>query len=181
MPAAAALLMEDETILRLFPVLRRAWSLKGEQAPLGISGRNAKRVLFGAINVRTGHRITMIATAMTGGGFQDFLHLLKRRYPRKPIYVLLDGGSAHISPLSQNLARELNMKLVWLPKQCPELNCMDHLFKEVKAHISANHQYKTIETHALYAEKYLMELTNKEALKKAGILSKNFWLKSFFK
>ena len=48
MPGEAALLMEDETILRLFPVLRRAWALRGQQAVVPITGRNAKRVLFGA-------------------------------------------------------------------------------------------------------------------------------------
>jgi hypothetical protein len=35
----------DETILRLFPVLRRSWSRQGEQARVPITGRNAKRVL----------------------------------------------------------------------------------------------------------------------------------------
>jgi hypothetical protein len=68
--------------------------------------------------------------------------------------------------------------LVWLPKQCPELNAMDHLFKEVKAHISANYQYSSIDEHAEYAENYILKLTNKQALTKAGILSKNFWLKN---
>ena len=60
MPEGAVLLMEDETILRLFPVLRRAWSLRGHQAVVPITGRNAKRVLFATINdVRTGHRICL--------------------------------------------------------------------------------------------------------------------------
>jgi hypothetical protein len=35
------LLFEDETVLRLFPVLRRAWALQGEQAKVAITGRNA--------------------------------------------------------------------------------------------------------------------------------------------
>jgi len=46
MAAGDVLLMEDETILRLFPILRRAWSLRGEQAVVPITGRNAKCVLF---------------------------------------------------------------------------------------------------------------------------------------
>lgn len=49
------LLFEDETIIRLFPNLRRSWSMRGEQANIGVSGQNARRVLFGAINMRTGH------------------------------------------------------------------------------------------------------------------------------
>ncbi len=51
------LLIEDETIVRLFPPLRFAWAMKGNQAQVRITGCNAKRVLFGAINPRTGHRV----------------------------------------------------------------------------------------------------------------------------
>lgn len=181
MPTSAVLLFEDETILRLFPVLRRAWSLSGEQATVAVTGRNAKRVLFGSINLRTGHHIVMQHPGMNQQGFQDFLRQLRRCYPGRPIWLLLDGSSAHKASKTQALAKALNIELVWLPKQCPELNAMDHLFKEVKANISANHQYPDIDQHAACAENYIRQLTNKQALKKAGILSKNFWLKAFFK
>ncbi|MDB6123044.1 MAG: hypothetical protein JWQ71_2037 [Pedosphaera sp.] len=39
---------------RLLPELRRAWSLCGEQARVSITGQNARCVLFGTINPRTG-------------------------------------------------------------------------------------------------------------------------------
>lgn len=178
MPLSAVLLFEDETVLRLFPVLRRAWSLSGKQAIVGISGRNAKQVLFGAINLRTGHHIVMQYSKMNQAGFQTFLQVLHRCYPRREIWLVLDEGTAHTAPQSQALAEELNIKLIWLPKQCPELNGMDHLFKELKADISANYQYGNIEEHTALAENYIRKLTNKQALKRAGILSKNFWLKN---
>lgn len=177
MRPSAVLLGEDETLLRLFPVLRRAWALSGQQATVGVTGHNARRVLLGAINVRTGHRITLRCTNLSGDGFRDFLQLLRHRYPGRPIYLLLDGSSLHSSPKSKAVAAALDIELVELPKQCPELNCMDHLFREVKAHVSANYQHSDIDQHAQLAEDYLLKLTNKEALKKAGILSKNFWLK----
>jgi DDE superfamily endonuclease len=179
MPLSAVLLFEDETIVRLFPVLRRAWSLSGEQATVGITGQNAKRVLFGTINMRTGHRIVMQHSKMNQEGFQAFLHVLHRCYPGREIWLLLDEGTAHTAPQSQALALQLNIYLIWLPKQCPELNAMDHLFKEVKADISANYQYQHIDEHAAYAQDYILKLTDKQALKKAGILSKNFWLKKY--
>jgi len=49
MPPSAVLLFEDETVLRLFPVLRRAWSAKGEQGVVAITGRNAKRVCLASL------------------------------------------------------------------------------------------------------------------------------------
>ena len=181
MPSSAVLLFQDEIILRLFPVLRRAWSLRGEQAKVGITGRNAKRVLFGAINLRTGHRIVMQYSGLNQQGFQAFLRLLRRFYPGRPICLLLYEATAHTAPKSQSLAEALSITLIWLPKQCPELNAMDHLWKELKADISANYQYQSIEQHADVAKEYTLILTKKQALKRAGILSKNFWLKAFVK
>ena len=177
MDDSAVILFEDETIVRLFPVLRRAWSLSGEQAIVSITGHNAKRVLFSAINVHSGHRIVTPYPALRQSGFQEFLQLLRRSYPQRTIAILLDAASAHKAPKSQALARTLNIELIWLPKQCPELNAMDHLFKALKASISANHQYKNIDQHAAYAQNYILQLSNKQARTLAGILSKNFWLR----
>lgn len=181
MPANAVLLFEDETILRLFPVLRRAWALCGEPVKVAISGRNAKRVLFGTINPRTGHRILMRSPNMRQESFQAFLRLLRRSYPGRQIWLLLDEASGHTAPKSQSLAIELDIELVWLPKQCSELNAMDQLWRDLKGNISANYQYAEIDEHTDFAEQWVMALTATQALRKAGVLSKNFWLKSFLK
>lgn len=175
------MLFEDEVIVRLFPVLRRAWSLKGEQARVSISGKNAKQALFGTINPRTGHRVLMRYPALNQAGFQAFLRLLCRRYPGRTIWLLLDAATAHTTPKSQQLARQLGIELLWLPKQCPEFNAMDHLWKELRADVSANYQYQDVDEHAVFAELYTLSLSNQQALKRAGILSENFWLKSFLK
>jgi hypothetical protein len=173
------LLFEDETILRLFPVLRRAWSLRGEQAIVPITGSNAKRVLFGTINPRTGHRIVLCRPNMRQEHFQAFLRLLHQSYLGREIWLLLDEAPCHIAPKSQALAEDLNIVLIWLPKQCSELNAMDQLWRELKDNISANYQFKDIEEHAAMAEQWILSLSKSEALVKAGVLSKNFWLQSF--
>jgi hypothetical protein len=46
------LLAEDETDVRLFPPLRAGWAKRGEQVRVPLSGRNALRVIFGALNLR---------------------------------------------------------------------------------------------------------------------------------
>ena len=179
MPAGAVLLFEDETILRLFPVLRRAWSLRGQQARVPITGRNAKQVLFGAINIRTGHRILMRRANMQHEHFRDYLRLLRQCYPGRSIWLLLDEAPSHTAPKSEALAKEMNIELVYLPKQCSELNAMDQLWRELKADISANYQFKTIDEHAAFAERWVLSLSKAEALGKASVLSKSFWLQSF--
>ena len=179
MAADSVLLMEDETILRLFPILRRAWSLRGEQAIVPITGRNAKRVLFATINLRTGHRICLRATNMRQENFHALLREVRRRYKQRSVWMLLDEAPCHLAAQSQRLAALLDIHLVWLPKQCSELNAMDQLWKELKGKVSANYQFSRIEEHADYAEAWLFKLTDQDALRKASVLSKSFWLQSF--
>lgn len=164
--------------MRLLPVLRRAWSVRGEQAKVPISGRNAKQVLFATINPRTGHRVVLRRPNMRQANFQDFLRLLRRSYPGRQIWLLLDAAPCHTAPKSQRLAAALNIKLLWLPKQCSELNAMDQLWRGLKNSISANHQFKDIKEHAAWAQTWVLSLTRSEALLRAGIFSEDFWLRS---
>ena len=72
----------DWTLLRLFPPLRATWALVGTQAVVPITGANAKRVLFGAIDLRTAHRIVLIRRHAGQADAQAFLSELRRRYRR---------------------------------------------------------------------------------------------------
>lgn len=172
------LLFEDETILRFLPPLRHQWAYKGEQALVPITGHNAKHGLFGVINLKTGHRIVLRRHKQRQEDFHAFLQLLRTRYRNQPLALLLDRASCHAAAKSQSLAVQLTIKLIWLPKQWSELNGMDHLWKELKRRIASNRQFQTIAQQAEYAEAWLLGLSNREALRKAGVLSKNFWLRN---
>jgi transposase len=173
------LLFTDWTLLRLFPPLRASWARVGQQALVPVTGRNAQRVLFGAINVRTGHRVVLCRQQAGGVDARLFLTKLRRHYGRaRTIWLLLDRAAAHTDAKTMQLAADLRMKLVWLPKQASELNAMDQLWKELKRLVAANRQASHIENLAQQAEDWLLSLTPHEALSKASILSPNFWLKN---
>jgi transposase len=173
----AVILFEDETTLRWFPPLRGMWARRGEQAEVPITGQNAKRVLFGAINFRTGHRVILRRPKTRQADFQEFLRLLRRRYGGRPLYLLLDKAPCHDTKGSRALAARLGIELVWLPRQCSELNAMDHLWKPVKGRVSANWQWATVDEHADQAERWVLGLSDRQALRSAGILSEDFWLR----
>jgi hypothetical protein len=178
MPARAVLLFSDATILRWFPPLRYVWAFRGEQAQVKITGQNAKRILFGTINPRTGHRVVLRRPRQRQEDFQAFLRELRRRYPGRRIWLLLDKAPCQKAIRSQQLAARLEIVPLWLPKQCPELNAEDHLWKELKRLIAANRQFPTVDKEADSAEHWLLGLSPTEALRKAGILSDDFWLKT---
>jgi transposase len=176
-PRYAVKLAEDETDLRLFPPLRSGWARRGQPAPVPISGGNAKRVLFGALNLRTGHRVFLVRRQQRGVDQQAFLQEVRRHYPGRHVALLLDEDSSHTAGASQELAGELDIELLWLPKRSPHLNPMDHLWRHGKEVKSANHQYGSIEVQAERFIAYLGGLSRQEALRKAGVLSEDFWLK----
>lgn len=169
-------LVADETILRLFPPLPMAWALAGEQAVVPISGHNARRVLYAAVNVRTGHRVLHRGKTMRQGEFHAFLQAIRRAYRGRRVWLLLDRHGSHGPAASRKLADSLDVELLALPRQCPELNPVDHLWKKARKTISANRPFASIDDHAEAVEDWITGLTRRQTLRKAGILSKNFWL-----
>ena len=177
--AGDVLLCMDWTLLRLFPPLRATWALTGTQAVVPITGANAKRVLFGAIDLRTAHRIVLIRRHARQADAQAFLGELRRRYRRAgQIWLLADRASAHTAPQTLALAAQLRIRFLWLPKQAPELSPMDQLWRELKRLIAANRQAKSIDALAADAAAWLLTLTPQPARRKAAMTSKRFWLKS---
>src|SRR5437660_128472 len=154
----------------------RAWA---EQAVVPITGANAQRVLFGALNVCTGYRVVLIGKKAGGADTRAFFTELRRRYWQAGrIWLLLDRASAHTDRKTVALAAELSIELVWLPKQWPELNAMDQLWKELKRLIAANRQATSIHELTEQAAQGVLGLSKQEALRKAGVLSPNFWLRN---
>lgn len=143
-----------------------------------ISGRNARRVVFGALNLRTGRRLLEVWDRQRQEEFQMFLDLLHDRYRGRGVGLLLDEDSSHTAEASQSLADDLDVELLWLPTRMPKLNPVDHLWGHAKGRVSANKQHETIEEHVDRFVLHVEGLSPQQALQRAGVLSQNFWLKS---
>jgi transposase len=115
------------------------------------------------------------------GWFREFLRVIRRAYPGRAVRVVLDAAGSHTAPKTLALAAGLGVNFLWLPKQWSELNAMDQLWKELKSDVSANRQYPTVDEQADWAERFILGLSPRQALKKAGILSGDFWLKDLCK
>jgi transposase len=171
-------LCTDWTLLRLFPPLRAAWALAGQQAQVPITGTNAKRVLFGAIDIHTAHRVVLVRRQAGQLDAQAFLAELRRRYRRAgQIWLLADRASAHTAYKTMALAEQLRIRWLWLPKQSPELSPMDQLWRDLKRLVAANRQADSIDTLASQAIHWVLTLTPRQARCKAGMDSRNFWLR----
>jgi len=140
-----------------------------------LAGWNARRVVFGAMNLRTGARVLLPRARGRSGDFRAFLGAVRWRYRGWHVALLLDGDPCHTARAS--LREADGMTLLWLPKRAPELNPMDTLWGQAKDVISANTRYRTIEAQVDRFLDYLAGLSNDEALHTSGALSQDFWLK----
>jgi hypothetical protein len=170
-------LAEDETDLLLFPPLRSCWALRGQPAVVRLCGWNARRVIFGTMNLCTGSRLFLSREHAQADDFLDFLDLIHDRYRGWHVVLVLDEDPSHTAEESLGWADEYDIDLLWLPKRCPELNPLDTLWGQGKDRISANRQDATIDDQVDRFLVHLQSLSGAEALRTTGVLSGHFWLK----
>jgi len=171
------LLALDETDLLLLPPLRAGWARRGQPAPVPISGQNARRTVFGSLNLRTGHALFLSQPHQCAKNFQAFLKLIHQHYRGWPVALLLDENSCHTAQGSLRLAQGLGIQLLWLPKRSPHLNPVEHLWREAKGVLCANYQDACLDHQGGSFIDYLQSLSATQRLRKAGVLSKKFWLR----
>jgi transposase len=176
LPERSVVLFEDETDMVLFPKLQAGWALRGEPARVVLCGANARRVVFGALNIMTGHRLFLSTRRQRAVEFQEFLRLVHAHYRGWRVALILDEDSSHTAKATQALAEELHIELQWLPVRAPELNPLERLWRDGKKRLLANRQYASIEEQTERFKSDLVGLSPQEALIKAGVLSGNFWL-----
>jgi hypothetical protein len=169
-------LCEDETILREFPPLRACWGKVGEAIEVPITGSNARRVVFGALNPFTGSRLCMAARRNSGVAFREFLAVIRATYKRWEVLLILDRASSHTAKATATLAAALRIRFAWLPTACPELNPMEPLWGDGKQHVCANRAPEDLDQQADRFMAHLCGLSNTDALRRAGVLSGKYWL-----
>ena len=92
------------------------------------------------------------------------------------IVLFEDRGSPHTAEASLELAFNLGIELRFLPRATPELNAMDHLWRHMKGRSLANQSTQSIDESTNTACQDIFNMSPRERLRKAGILSGNFWL-----
>jgi transposase len=171
------LLAQDETDLLLLPPLRAGWARRGQPAPVPLSGQNARRTVFGSLNLRTGHALFLAQKHKRAKNFQAFLKLIHGHYRGWSVALLLDENSCHTAQGSLRLAHALGIQLVWLPKRSPHLNPVEHLWRDAKGVVCANYQDASLDLQVGSFVDYLQNLSATQRLHKAGVFSKDFWLR----
>src|SRR5262249_59849121 len=127
-------------------------------------------------NVKSGDVALLITEEWVNETHQAFLAMIRSHWRGWNPVLFEDRASQHKSPSSLALAEELGIEVRFLPRATPELNAMDHLWRHAKRETQGNRPPQSIDESAMDACEYLLDLSPRERLRQAGVLSGNFWL-----
>jgi transposase len=168
--------MLDETIITETPPLYAAYGRVGQQTCVPITGSRAKRIIHGALSILTGEVLLFITEQWDEVTHQYFLELVRAHWRGWRIILFEDRGSPHTAEESLATAASLGIEVRLLPRACPELNAMDHLFRFVKTKAVSNRPTRSVDDSAMAACRHIYRLSHPIRLVRAGVLSGNFWL-----
>jgi transposase len=167
----------DETTLREFPPLRSGWARRGEQATVTISGRNARRVVHGALNIVTGELIRVVRERSRGADSAALVAAVAARTAAGTSLLVWDNAPPHQTRLARETAEATGIAVVPLPYRSPELMPCEDIWRELKRTVAANRAYTDVDELAQRGVGWLDDHTPDELLRIAGLQSSKFdWL-----
>ena len=152
---------QDETEFHLYPYLVAIWCVVGSPQPQVLTpGKNQKRVLYGGLNLKTGHLTGHWATSKSGTHFVDYLEALLKAYPKERILMIADNGSFHHTKkveayLEQHQDR---LEVKWLPPYCPDLNDIERTWRRLKASHASNFLFNSLDELVANVQKGIEEM-----------------------
>ena len=116
----------------------KCWQTKGKKGTIMLPSNTWRRriTILWAINVLDSTKLTSIVTEDNCDRemAQALLREVRKDYlDWKEIVIIKDNASYHHATEVQELAKELNIRIVFLPAYCPNLNLIERIWKFMKS------------------------------------------------
>jgi hypothetical protein len=143
------LLYGDESEALTHPYLARAWARRGADLRVPAPGQAKKVAMMGSLDHVTRQLIVHTSPTKRSSDFVAHLEQLDSLYaPKpgramKPVVIVEDNGPIHVSKLTLAAleARRHWLTVEWLPKYAPELNDIEVVWHDLKAHHLAHQTF----------------------------------------
>jgi hypothetical protein len=143
------LLYGDESEALTHPYLARAWAKSGADLRVPAPGQAKKVAMLGSLDHVTRRLIVHTSPTKRSSDFVAHLEQLDHFYgpipgrPAKPVVLVEDNGPIHVSKtsLAALAARAHWLAVEWLPKYAPELNDIEGVWRDLKAHHLAHQTF----------------------------------------
>lgn len=143
------LLFADESEALTHPYLARAWARRGADLRVPAPGQAKKVAMMGALDHAARRLLVHTSKTKRSADFIALLEMLDSLYgprpglPIKPVVIVLDNGPIHVSKATRAAlaARAHWLTVEWLPKYAPELNDIEVVWHDLKAHHLAHQTF----------------------------------------
>ena len=143
------LLYGDESEALTHPYLARAWAKSGADLRVPAPGQAKKVAMLGSLNHVMHELIVHTSPTKRSSDFVAHLEQIDELYgpmpgrASKPVVLVEDNGPIHVSKLSRAAlaARAHWLTVEWLPKYTPELNDIEVVWHDLKAHHLAHQTF----------------------------------------
>ena len=147
------LLYGDESEALTHPYLARAWAKRGADLRVPAPGQAKKVAMIGSLDHATRQLIVHTSPTKRSSDFVAHLEQLDLLYGPKPgramtpVVLVEDNGPIHVSKLSLAAleVRKHWLTVEWLPKYAPELNDIEVVWHDLKAHHLAHQTFVDIQ------------------------------------
>ena len=147
------LLFGDESEALTHPYLARAWARRGADLRVPAPGQAKKVAMMGSLDHVTRRLVVHTSRTKCSADFIAHLEQLDRIYgPKpgcvvKPVVLVEDNGPIHTSKMSRAAlaARSHWLTVEWLPKYAPELNDIEVVWHDLKAHHLAHRTFTDVD------------------------------------
>jgi transposase len=140
LPTGAVVLAEDETHINLLPWVRSTWIIGGTRQHVMTPGKNRRRTIFGAVDLRTGRFLYQVTRKAISASFTGFCEQLLAAYPAAPVVaVICDNVIIHRSKIVQRW-RKSHPRLLVLhgARYSPHDNPVERVWGALKAWLANN-------------------------------------------
>jgi len=143
------LLFADASEALTHPYLARAWAERGADLRVPAPGQSRKIAMTGALDHLARRLVVHTSPTKRSADFIALLQQLDGVYaPRpgvrtRPVVIVLDNGPIHISKATTAalVTRAHWLTVEWLPKYAPELNDIELVWRDLKAHHLAHQTF----------------------------------------
>jgi transposase len=125
--------------------LTYGWIKKGVDKPLATTASRTRVNLVGALSLNNvGNPIVASYERINGDTIIDFLYFVRQHSKiTGTIHLILDQAGYHKSADVVSAARQLNIRLIYLPPYSPNLNPIERLWKVMNQHARNNKFFET--------------------------------------
>jgi hypothetical protein len=120
---------QDESRLGLLTMRRRRLTAYGVQPVGSVQHVFEWFYVYGAVAPTTGERVFLEVPYLNADTFQLFVDAFAQAFPDSLNILLLDKSGAHTA---QRIRWPENIRCLWLPPDCPELNPIARVWRDLK-------------------------------------------------